>query len=206
MKNAVTRWNIVYNNMGSLSDVVWVGVNDIADVVAVEDDPTGQYLGQTYIDGSSSPDCFIHSTSGNPTFAATIFITPQPWWFTQDDTRRAYWEDTCPAQNPPTYTCTKLYDFGGTFAHELGHAAGFVAHPTDVDAHTFSGSLNYAECLRTDDNDGDPTTGKPLWRATMCGTLFQGNGLPYPNQKWRSERRTLENYDRESLDAIHDRF
>jgi len=198
MKDTVSRWNAAYNNMGSASDVVWVGVNDEWDIVAQIGSPTGAYLGVTFIDGGQG--CFVHDTTGNSTFSTAIYITSQTWWFTQDDTRRGYWETECPTQNPPTYTCTKLYDFGSTFAHELGHAAGVILHPNDVDRQTASGSVAAAECERLD------AQGRPLWRATMCPTYFGENGLPLPNQRWRSERRTLHIWDTDSLRAIHDSF
>lgn len=100
-------------------------------------------------------------------------------WFTQDDTRRGAWESCDPLLSPtfapPASTCSKVFDFGSTVAHELLHAITLV-HPEDF---TPSASLA-AHC-----ND-IPS------RATICAGP----------RSYRSERRTLDQYDLSTI-ATH---
>lgn len=106
-------------------------------------------------------------------------------WFTQDDSRRAYWEDCASRSYTPTYTCSKTIDFGGSITHEIGHAIG-IPHPWDVSSHipgtsTYPEDPNWANC----GSNTDP--------ATMC----------YENT-YRSSRRTLHRWDLNSLrDALN---
>ena len=106
---------------------------------------------------------------------AEIFIQRLDTWFTQHDSRRGWWETNCNpltvALNPPATTCTKPFDFGSTMAHELGHTL-VLRHPYDV-----AGGTAAAHCSDIP------------WRATMCGGP----------QAFRSERRTLETYDIQTL-------
>jgi hypothetical protein len=96
------------------------------------------------------------------------------------------WENCFFDPSTPAYTCSKKYDFGATFTHELGHAVGVGWHPNQVS----DAAEQLAECYRYDGY------GRPLWRATMCDS---GGILDLERNKYRTERRTLESWDRESL-------
>lgn len=101
------------------------------------------------------------------------------------------WETTCPQIGQTTYTCRKLHDFGSTIAHELGHIWRLY-HPNQV-----SGTANaLAECQVVDGN------GDPLWRDTMCPSDSVNPGSLVENE-YRTERRTIDVWDRESHRLIY---
>lgn len=112
----------------------------------------------------------LYGTTSSPVFTAQIYVTVYTTWFTQDDSRRGYWETQCPAGTGTSYTCGKLWDVGGTVMHELQHALGFLRHPADAG----SAAETAAKCANVP------------YRATICPSL---------SVQWRSERRTLEQYD-----------
>ena len=187
MLDGVSRWNAAFNGAGSTSDLVRVtsGQNITAHELSDFEQQQMQLVrGLTVIDGGQG--CFVHDLSVNSIFSAVIYIERRGDWFTQDDSRRALWE-ACPSNGfQPAYTCAKHEDFGSTFAHELGHAAGFVAHPQDVDGHAGNNqATTSAKC------------GIIPSRATMC---------PSGGEMYRTERRTLDTWDIESLEEIYLRF
>jgi hypothetical protein len=105
-------------------------------------------------------------------------------WFTQDNSRRAYWEG-CPGRGfVTTYTCSKTIDFGSVVLHELGHAIG-LAHPADVDTHLGGGSQSFslAKCSNV------------LDQATMC----QAGNVGGTQYQYRTHRRTLDPWDVTSI-------
>lgn len=163
-----------------------------ADVVVryAADIPDSEAVGSTRVRRQMDPApartvglCAPQLSSNTPTLeqtlsnfdvvSAEIFIQQLNVWFTQADTRRRTWENDCNIAfalllfYPDATTCTKLVDFGSTMAHELGHTF-VLRHPTAVPT-----GVAAAHC-------GDV----PL-RATLCSGP----------QVYRSERRTLENYD-----------
>jgi hypothetical protein len=130
-------------------------------------------FGVTAINYTYYPGCTIHGTTSAPVFTAQIYVSVFPNWFTQDDTRRGYWETQCPAGTGTPYTCGKLWDVGSTVLHELQHALGVLYHPQDLGPDA-PAAVAAARC----DNI-------PL-RATIC---------PSFSYQWRSERRVLDPYD-----------
>lgn len=182
MSDSISRWNSVLNGVGSASDLVRV-TGTTYNILATYQTVMNQPRGFTSIDAGQS--CPVHDTSLNSIFSAIVYASVRSDWFTQDDSRRAYWETNCPAGTGTVYTCSKHEDFGSTFMHEIGHAVGFIAHPQDVRTHGSTQAFNLAEC------------GDILRRATMC---------PSGGEWYRSERRTQHNWDVESLRQIYARF
>jgi len=136
------------------------------------------------------PSTFVVHGADNLLLDATIDIEPETFWFTQDDTRRAFWETQCPAAGG--YTCSKTFDFGGTIVHEFGHVLG-LEHPEYVDLHRGEvvgegAASNLAKCISHPNHDGTA-------QASMCASL--GFAL-HPH--YRSERRTPETYDSDTLE------
>lgn len=120
-------------------------------------------------------------------FPGTVYIdiAVRSDWFTQDNSRRAYWEG-CPSRGyVPAYTCSKTMDAGSVMLHELGHSIG-LAHPSQTDAHVGGGSTAFsiAKCGVVND------------QATMCQAANSGS------PQYRTHRRTLDTWDTTSL-AFH---
>jgi hypothetical protein len=127
---------------------------------------------------SYAASCTIHGTPNSVHIGATtIKIDYSNYWFTQDDTRRSYWEG-CPGRGDTTsYTCAKNYDFGSVITHELGHATGMA------DVHLIDGHLG---------NNGATTAAacsNPAAQATMCNNVGT----------YASAQRTPDTYDINSL-------
>jgi hypothetical protein len=121
----------------------------------------------------------MHDSGESYAYGERIRTTYSDVWFTQDDSRRALWEN-CPNTGTPAYTCSKKMDFESILTHELGHAMG-IPHAQEVDNHQASLSPNaptIAGCGTTTD------------RATMCANIAQ---------QYRSSGRTLHQWDRDSL-------
>ena len=168
-----------------------VAANQNADAT-VEYRPWDTDYGATQITflASGSVPCDPHSTAHTSIGAVVVRINVRSDWFTQDDSRRSYWETTCPQIGQTTYTCRKLHDYGSTITHELGHVLGLWHHPQQIDVHdSRAGAVSAAQCTRQD------AQGRTLWRATMCPS----NSVSHAANRYRTERRTIDPYDRESL-------
>ena len=179
----MTQWNAAFNGMGT---TVQLSYNTTSPQVVLSYwQPFPTDYGATTITTIVTNDCILHSTVDMRTVAAHIYITVRSDWFTQDNTRREYWETQCPAGTGTPYTCSKWWDFGSTVTHEVGHALSLWWHPDQVSA----AANVLAQCAAVDDN------GRPIWRHTMCPS----NSAGYWANRWRSERRTLDAWDRDSL-------
>lgn len=134
--------------------------------------------GRTNLDGSATP-CSIHEeTNSNANiYLATVDINHYARWWTQDNSRRAAWDDPngCTLD---AYSCDKNWDFGGVVVHEVGHALG-LTHPQDIDTHNGGGT-------RAADAAGCPTLRAP---ATMCAFM----------REHQSAWRTLDVWDIDTL-------
>jgi hypothetical protein len=164
-------------NAGFAGRLVRVPNNESADIIVRQRD-TGSNFGIAFIDGVGG--CQVHSTLDNDTIAAEIHFDVRSDWFTQDDSRRGYWEQQCPAGTGTSYTCSKNFDFGGLIMHEIGHALGFISHPEAVDSHHSDPdrtAFNAAVCFSV------------TAKSTMCAR---------PLDKWRTGSRVLEIWDMDS--------
>lgn len=185
VSDAMGRWNGALSGFGALARLSQVPSSSGANIVISYVDIFGAEFGATTITTIATNSCVLHSTTDMQMRAAHVYLTPKDNWFTQDDSRRSYWETNCPAGTGTTYTCSKRWDFGSTFAHEMGHALAIAWHPDQIN----SSANDIAECVRVD------SSGRPLWRATMCPS----NSAGYWANRWRSERRTLHSWDTTSL-------
>lgn len=171
---AASRYNgTVLNQVGRPYGVGFAGTNPAVSVqIQYRETPSATYIGWTNVDSSCTA---THATSVPIPLFVEIWVDPRSDWFTQDDSRRTLWE-ACPSTGAPAYTCSKQLDVGGVVMHEIGHALG-VTHPAATDQHIGSGSVAQilAQC-------------GTFSAATMCPAL-----------KWRSNGRTLENWDVFSL-------
>lgn len=174
MFDAVNRWNSPMANAGLRSRLVWTSSG--AFIRARYGFNLSSGLGETWLNGTQ-PGCFPHSSGSYSIFSAEIRIATRSDWFTQDDSRRGLWEACVPDSS---YTCSKRWDFGGVFMHELGHI-WHLAHPQTVDGHV---SVDPRYTVNARAANCDTTT-----QATMCGTRII----------YRSEARTLEAWDRSSF-------
>lgn len=168
--------------------------------------PTGATI--THTDPPDA-ECVTHGAQSVKIRWAEIWMTPRgtpaipDGWFTQDNSRRQLWEN-CPYNGfEPAYTCSKKHDFGSSYTHELGHAIGRLAHPSEVDRHNGflpggGPATDLADCNRVD------SRGDPLWRATMCESDSAPGG--FAADEYRSERRKLDPWDIESLRQQHARW
>lgn len=109
----------------------------------------------------------------------SVQINTRPDWFSQDDSRRAYWE-SCTGFSG--YTCSKRQDVGSVMLHELGHTIG-LAHPSHVASSGHGGNaMTLAKCAVVKD------------QATICqGHDAAGSGVH------RTHRRTLDGWDITSI-------
>ena len=133
----------------------------------------------------------MHVNSQWDTGVAQVRINRRADWFTQDNSRRRYWEQACP--NGAVYTCSKWFDFGSTLLHEMLHAL-VLFHPQSVHAHvgasgTDGPQANTAHCNSTPAFDGSDD-------STICPS---GGAEPTAETRYESSRRTVSQYD---LDTI----
>lgn len=140
-----------------------------------------------------STGCGVHGFNRAQIPRITIDVNPRGDWFTQDNSRRTYWEQNCLAGTGPAYTCGKIYDFGSTLMHEFGHV--FVLdHPDAVDA-----AHGVACCDGPDNNRARCWSHRNHGSATQATMCFADAPGPTSENRWRAERRTLDLYDSESL-------
>lgn len=187
--DATSRWNVVLSVSGTSLRLSKVTCQAAKILIRYGAPPDATDFGITYFFGTVN-GCALHSTANDTLSYTDIWINTRPDWFTHDDSRRSYWETACRNGSGTTYTCNKWYDFGGAFAHEVGHALGIVFHPYDVGPTATA----LAQCTVLD------STGRPAYRHTMC----TANSVTFNilDNKWTSERRTLESWDRESLRLV----
>lgn len=168
----------------------WVGTTSSSNTAAIafrmDSLPTG-VLGRAGVDGVCRN---VHGTSVMQLSGSVyISIAIRSDWFTQDDTRRAYWEG-CPGSSYSSgYTCSKTYDFGSVALHEMGHAIG-IPHPREVSDHTGSFGSGSAWALAT--------CTSVLDQATMCQSGDAAGGGAY-----RTHRRTLHSWDIASIGYLY---
>ncbi|MFA5788197.1 MAG: hypothetical protein WDA71_14635, partial [Actinomycetota bacterium] len=131
-----------------------------------------------------------------------IRIDPRNDWFTQDDSRRSTWEKcsdpsfraqtTAAGSLKNDYLCGKLYDFGSTVTHEIGHGL-LLYHPQDLD--WFDGVL--------------PTDSSSASRIAKCfvpaGSYLEQATMCKDSGPWRTEKRTLDTWDGETINKHHDK-
>jgi hypothetical protein len=190
----IGRWSTLMGQIGLRGRLVRVtsGANIIAHYSTI-----GNPTGLTMVTHQWGSACVEHRTANVPIDYVDVYIGVRSDWFTQDDSRRALWEG-CPYNGGPAYTCSKKHDFASTFVHELGHAIGSLVHPSVIDAHSGNmNATNIAQCKRVD------FRGDPLWRATMCASNSVTGSLA--DNEYRTERRTLDSWDRESFIQQHQR-
>jgi hypothetical protein len=157
----------------------WVGTNTGRHIIFSSESLESGILGEARVGASCT---VVHGSKKAMPVTVTIAIGVRSDWFTQDDTRRAYWEG-CPGSTyAGSYTCLKKTDVGSTMLHELGHTIG-LSHPRQVtnDGHG-ADAMAAGECYLT------------LDQATMCQASDVGSGGIY-----RTHRRTLHSYDFTSI-------
>lgn len=171
--DATSRWSSTYANASVPKTMTRGGDGTTSEVLFQYRNPTNSgTLGQTYVQrdidsGVQANVCPVQGGGKYTIIRTTIRIAKLNTWFTQDDPYRAAWE-AC-GSNFSGYTCSKIDDFGGIAAHELGHTLA-VGHANEV----VNGNKR-----------GCGTAIEP----TMCS-------MARPH---RSEWRTLETHDRDTL-------
>lgn len=129
-----------------------------------------------------------------------IVISTRIDWFTMPDSMRSTWEQcniltpdvnelssnlTFVGNRSNSYLCSKTVDFGSTMIHELGHVL-MLHHPETVDY--FKGSGIAASTAARCYPEGSLSQ---KTQATMCAGA----------NSWRSEGRTLDTWDIESIQS-----
>jgi hypothetical protein len=158
LRDAVGRWDAALGGISGLAyGMRYQGIGDGNQYVTVFYEELGNNttLGSTnYSWAGPNFGCTVHSTALAQLAQTWISIDLRNEWFTQDDSRRGYWENCADG----TFTCSRIWDVGSIFVHELGHSLG-LHHPEAVNSHTGNStatSSSYGNCSsRIDD-------------ATMC--------------------------------------
>lgn len=122
----------------------------------------------------------VHGAKTNISSPITVHIAVRSDWFSQDNSRRALWENCPNTGYSPAYTCSKKFDVGSTMTHELGHSIG-LAHPSQTQAHTGTNVMGLAKCAVAND------------QATMCQ-----NQDAYDSGVHRTHKRTFDGWDHTS--------
>jgi hypothetical protein len=152
-------------------------------------------FGRTFIKvRSSTANCLgsaLHQVSNVDIGLVTVEVNQRADWFTQENNRRALWE-SCVAGNT-SYTCSKWFDFGSTFTHELMHSL-YLRHPQDVDQHTGSSVSNGPEAQQAHCNS------TLAWDGADDATVCPADGdAPTSETRYESSRRSVESYDVSSV-------
>lgn len=183
--DATARWDVPLTAATSTGNgLTWVGSvssTNTAHVGLRMETSAGEVTGDAWGVTIWGIDCAAHNNLPTVQLPTTIYVYFPKFssWFTQDDSRRAFWE-ACPS-SPwfSSYTCQKSRDFGSTVTHELGHALGLV-HPSWAGG----SAVAIAKCTNKMD------------QATMCPW---NSVSPISAAYWRSHRRTLDPWDTTSL-------
>jgi hypothetical protein len=134
---------------------------------------------------NSAGGCAVtHSTLRTEIGLATVRLDPRSDWFTQDNSRRSYWENC----SDNSYSCNKRYDAGSVFVHELGHTLG-LHHPNGPAPYSVDAHIGNGDAGRTA-NCGNSAT-----YASMCAFLTGHTTA------WR----TLDAYDVNSMNEHYQR-
>jgi hypothetical protein len=203
LNEAIVRWDGVLRTSRRANTVVRLA-DGPADVVlqyrALEGTDTQGVLAEAYLQRVGDTTyttnigvCPDRQPAAHGMQSVQIRFAPRADWFAGDDTAAADWEQcggsTFRAVNPGL--CAPSVDFASTMTHELGHALVFY-HPQTLDeidavpvTQTDSASAQ-ARCVESS-NEFAP-------QATMCS----GQG------QWRTEQRTLETWDIETLHRAYD--
>ena len=91
--DSVSRWNAALASAGRTGRLVPATTSDERISIYYQT-ISGVARGITAINLDLSPEfCVLNDGSGSdPVFSAQIYVTVLPYWFTQDDSRRSYWE------------------------------------------------------------------------------------------------------------------
>lgn len=141
--------------------------------------PAGAALGLTFIPNCNMEASGIHTARFAMSKPVEINIYGRLDYFTQNNDRISYWEGCTSRGDTTSYTCSKIFDGGGTIIHELGHALS-IPHPEDVDAHIGGGST----AARS---------------AALCSNAFDKHTMCANPTQRRANFRTLESWDLTSL-------
>jgi hypothetical protein len=203
LNEAIVRWDGVLRTSRRANSVVRIA-DGPADILiqyrALQGTDTSEVLAETYLERQGDTTfttnigvCPDRKPAAHGMQAVQIRMAPRTDWFAGDDNSTANWENcggnTFRTVNPGL--CAPTVDFASTLTHELGHALVFY-HPQTLDeidkiAVTQADSASaQARCVEAS-NEFPP-------QATMCS----GQG------QWRSEQRTLETWDIETMHRAYD--
>lgn len=184
--DAASRWSTNYASASVGKTLTRVADGTTNEILFMNSDLQGGALAETFVrrtidssTGDGASRCPLRGSQRYTLMNIQIRFSDRPDWFTQSDPYRAAWE-AC-GSNYSGYTCGKAYDFGAVAAHEIGHGLG----------------LHHVQLSVNGDSRGcvlDGTNGS-AWQPTMCSGLAAH----------RSEKRTLETFDRDTLHIHVDR-
>lgn len=203
LNEAIVRWDGVLRTSRRANTVIRVA-DGPADILIqyrqLEGSDTTEVLAETYLQRAGDSGfttnigvCPDRKPAAYGMQAVQIRFAPRTDWFAGDDNSTANWENcggsTFRAVNPGL--CAATVDFASTLTHEMGHGLVFY-HPQTLDeidqiAVTQADSASaQARCVEAS-NEFAP-------QATMCS----GQG------QWRSEQRTFETWDIETMHRAYD--
>ena len=165
--DAALRWDASLRAAhGSGNGIRWVGTTSSTNTanIAFRETSTWNPAMGAYVDVPASCYDSVNSAS-QVALPGTVYINinQYSYWFSQDDTRRAFWESCSPREVSASvhYTCSKRWDLGSVMTHEVGHALG-LSHPTGRSPTTNVLRSDSANCPSAVD------------QATMCPGDFYG--------------------------------